>query len=131
MTPKYPYAEIKQHKTKTDVLYFHLHLQQGAMVCISLQGERTIIRRILNPHHTSAVIIYQNSAKTSSGVGVYVSSGIYEEIETLEYRNGALHYHNQHIVWKIPFSEHNRKSLENYDFQLEERSLNGMCCALY
>ncbi len=123
MTPKYPYAEIKQHKTKTDVLYFHLHLQQGAMVCISLRGERTVIRRILNPHHTNAVLIYQQSVK--------VSSGVYGVAEELEYRNGALHYHNQHIVWKIPFSEHNRTCLENYDFQLEERSLNGMCCTLY
>lgn len=118
---KYPQAEINLHKTKKNVVYFHLQLQPGATVCIPLKNNRDIIRGILNPLNTARMIIHTRDAK---------DSWEYHTIEKLEYHKRYLYYCNQSITWKIPFTEANRQILQTYDYQLETYQGN-LCCVLY
>jgi len=119
---KYPRAEVKLHKTKKNIVFLHLHLQEGALVCIPIKDDRDIIRNILNPMHKKSVCIYTRRIKDQWG---------YSTIEKLEYQDHYLYYCNQSITWKIPFTEANRQLLQTYDYQLETHYQDEMCCVLY
>lgn len=120
---KYPRAEVKLHKTKKNIVYFHLYLQEGAIVCIPLKDDRDIVRNILNPMHEKNVRIHTSRVKHAEGN--------YHTIEKLEYQNNHLYYCNQSITWKIPFTEANRQLLQTYDYQLEAYYQDELCCVLY
>lgn len=122
---KYPYAVVDPHPKQHEVVFFDIFTEYSVSVCIPVKNKRDEIRKILNPHYMGPVVLHQKILL--SGKDKYV------ETENLSYKSGKLYYFNQSMRITVPFTEANRKSLQDYDFKLEYHTHMNQrdCCTLY
>jgi len=120
---EYPYVVLKMNPKQKNVLYFNIHLNHFTSLSMSLKNRRDTIREILNPYHRKAVGIWRHTVQEDRYSSIC--------IEKLTYRRSSLYYSNGNMVHEIPFTEENRRTLQNYDYQLEQYYNESGCCNLY